>query len=319
MVGPDAKRSAFEYLNDRYQSSKRMKCRVLGLSRSTARRILVLRDDTQIEQMILDLLKNKEHRGIDWVYQKIRNMGIKWNRKRVLRVYRKLRLTLKRKKRKRIPPRETVPLLQPDNSNITWSMDFMSDALQGGRKIRILTLIDDYNRECLCVRVGISMPSEYVCRILGEVMEIKGKPNKIRTDNGPEFTSAYYKQWMKRINVEPVYIQPGKPAQNGYIERFNRTYREDVLDRYLFDEIGQAQILSEEWQEDYNYGHPHQSLGGMTPIGYKISRRKEMDSSESVKAKINDELAHKLSNSSALTDSTESNLLNAKLNFKPII
>ena len=195
----------------------------------------------------------------------------------------------------------------------------MSDALQGGRKIRILTLIDDFNRECLAVRVGISMPSEYVCRILEEVMEVKGKPNRIRTDNGPEFTSEYYTKWMKRMHVEPIYIQPGQPAQNGYIERFNRTYREDVLDRYLFDEIRQAQVLSEEWQEDYNYGHPHQSLGGMTPIGYKISRRKEKDSSESVKAKINDELTHTLTHSSALTDSPESNLLDAKQNFKPII
>lgn len=317
MVGPDAKRKAFNYLEQKYVTSKRMKCRVLGLSRTTQRRIRQTKDDTEVEQTILELLKNKEHRGIDWVYLKIRGMGIKWNRKRILRVYRKLRLTLKRKKRKRIPVRTRIELYQPECTNDTWSMDFMSDALCDGRKIRILTLIDDYNRECLALRVGISMPSERVCRLLDEIIELRGKPNRIRTDNGPEFTSQYYQRWMDEMQINTLYIQPGKPAQNAYIERFNRTYREDVLDRYLFNEIRQVQILSDEWQEEYNYEHPHQSLGGLTPMAFKYSRRKGIDSSESVKAMINDELTQQHTHSSALTDSPESNSLDANRIFKP--
>lgn len=319
MVRPDAKRKAFEYLDKKYQSSKRMKCRVLGLTRSTQRRKLQKPDDSEVEQAIKKILKNKEHRGIDWVYMKLRNDGYAWNRKKVLRVYRKLRLTLKLKTRKRIPHRPKSPMIQPESPNNTWSMDFMSDALSDGRKIRILTLIDDFNRECITLQIGISIPSERVCRILDQIIEHRGKPKAIRTDNGPEFTSNYYKDWMKHMNINTLYIQPGKPAQNAYIERFNRTYREDVLDRYLFNEVRQAQILSDEWQEEYNYGHPHQSLGGMTPIGYKISLCKEIDSSESVKAKVNGELSHLLPSSPALTDSPESNLLDAKRNFKPII
>ena len=120
----------------------------------------------------------------------------------------------------------------------------MSDSLEDGRKVRILNIIDDFNRESLAIEVGISISSERVTRILDWIIELKGKPENIRTDNGPEFTSHHYLQWCEANDINPNHIQPGKPNQNGYVERFNRTYREDVLNAYLFESLSQLQVMS---------------------------------------------------------------------------
>ena len=301
MVGPCAKRHAFDYLYSSYDTSKSLVCRTLDLYRSTQRRQST-KDDSEVEQKLIELSRKYSRRGVDWYYLKIRQQGHKWNRKRILRVYRKLNLKLRRKSKKRINRPYTERLSQPLHPNVTWSMDFMSDSLEDGRKVRILNIIDDYNRESLAIEVGISISSERVTRILDWVIELKGKPERIRTDNGPEFTSHHYMLWCEINGIRAKHIQPGKPNQNGYVERFNRTYREDVLDAYLFESISQLQVMSNKWQEDYNYGHPHQSLKGMTPIGFKYSRRKIIKDYETVKAKINDELI----SSSALTASTSS-------------
>ena len=137
-------------------------------------------------------------------------------------------------------------------------------------------------------------------RILDWIIELRGQPESIRTDNGPEFTSHHYAMWCEANDIQPHHIQPGKPNQNGYIERFNRTYREDVLDAYIFESLSQLQVMSNKWQEDYNNGHPHQSLKGMTPIGFKYSRSKSIEAYESVKAKVNE------GKPSTLTESTPS-------------
>jgi len=188
-------------------------------------------------------------------------------------------------------------------------MDFMSDALEDGRKVRLLNIIDDYNRECLAIEVGVSICSERVTRVLDWIIELRGKPGQIRTDNGPEFTAYYYLDWCKSNKIHPLFIQPGKPNQNGYVERFNRTFREDILDAYIFTSISQLQVMADKWKEDYNYGHPHQSLQGKSPIQFKYSRREFLEASEIVKAKMNDEPAHKPTQSSALTISPPSRML----------
>ena len=144
-------------------------------------------------------------------------------------------------------------------------MDFMSDSLITGRKIRILNVMDDYNREALCVQAEISIPSQRVIRALEDLIDWRGKPEQIRVDNGPEFTSNVFYDWCTSKGISVKYIQPGKPMQNGFIERFNRSYREEVLDAYLFDELSQVRILSEEWMEDYNTQRPHEALNGLTP------------------------------------------------------
>ena len=300
MVRPSAKRNVFRYLKDRYDVSQNLICRTINLYRSTLQRKST-KDDSEIEEKLLLLAKKYPTRGMDWYYLKIRQEGLKWNRKRVIRVYRKLNLKMRRKHKKRINRPYAEGLSQPIMSNVTWSMDFMSDALESGRKIRILNIIDDYNRESLAIEVGVSLPSDRVIRVLDWLIETRGKPESIRTDNGPEFTSHLYQQWCETNKITPKFIQPGKPNQNGYVERFNRTYREDVLDAYLFTDLEQVQIISEKWREEYNTGHPHQSLNGMTPIEFKYSRRKVIDAYDKVKAKMNGDLL-----SPALTISTPS-------------
>ena len=141
----------------------------------------------------------------------------------------------------------------------------MSDSLSDSRAFRILNVIDDHNRECLLSQGGISFPSGQVVRYLEELIEYYGKPKYIRTDNGPEFISNHYKTWCLNKNITPIYSEPGKPMQNGYVERFNRTFREDVLDAYLFHSLRQFQLIADEIIADYNDNHPHDSLDGKSP------------------------------------------------------
>ena len=152
--------------------------------------------------------------------------------------------------------------------NETWSMDFMSDSLSDGRTFRVINIIDDCNRECLKNKGSISYPSQSVIRELEQIGEEIGLPKYIRTDNGPEFTSKDYRQWCEKHKITRVYSEPGKPMQNGFVERFNRTFREDILDAYLFSSISQFNVLAEKWMEDYNNTHPHKSLGNKSPREY---------------------------------------------------
>lgn len=233
------------------------------------------------------MLKNIQQEELIGITSRADWKVINGTEKKVLRVYRKLGLVQRRKFKRRIPQNNGLSLAQPIIPNFCWSMDFMSDSLEDGRTVRVLNIIDDYNRECLTIRCDISFPSLRVIRILKELIECKGKPRNIRTDNGPEFISHDYKNWCEQNDINDVQIDPGKPNQNGYVERFNRTFREDILDAYIFTSITQLQIVIDNWKEQYNSGHPHQSLSGMTPEGFKYSRHKIIDAYENVKAKVN--------------------------------
>ena len=178
-------------------------------------------------------------------------------------------LNIRRKGKRRIPARVKEPLHQTSKINEIWSMDFMSDSLINGRRFRTLNIMDDYYRRAIAMEAAYCFPSVGVINVLEKVMEVQGKPAKIRVDNGPEFTSHEFKVWCKAKKIKLQFIQPGRPMQNAFIERLNRTFRQDVLDAYLFDDIYQVRDLAEEWIEDYNQHRPHESLGGMTPEGYK--------------------------------------------------
>jgi putative transposase len=177
-------------------------------------------------------------------------------------------LSKRRKKKRRIPNPEKRPLVVPDVMNDTWSIDFVEDRLENGRKIRTLNIIDDYNREALAMEVSFSFPAEQVIQVLSQCIEWRGKPRRIRSDNGTEFIAHKTKQFFRSIDVEHIPIQKGKPAQNGYIERFNRSYREGVLDAFILSTIHQAREETLCWMEDYNNHHPHESLGDKTPAEY---------------------------------------------------
>ena len=180
-------------------------------------------------------------------------------------MYRTLALHLKRKPKKRVPVRTAQALAVPERANQTWSLDFMSDALANGRAFRTLNVIDDFNREALWIEVDTSLPAERVVRVLEQLLEWRGKPTQIRMDNGPELISQRLESWATEKHIELLHIQPGKPVQNAYIERFNRTYREDVLDAYLFDDLEEVRTITERWLEDYNTIRPHEALQGVSP------------------------------------------------------
>ncbi|MCT1526935.1 integrase core domain-containing protein [Sphingobacterium hotanense] len=172
----------------------------------------------------------------------------------------------RRKTRRRLPTRVKQPLSIPDKPLKTWSLDFMSDVLTNKRKFRTLNIIDDFNRRAIAIEVAHSMPASKVTYLLERIIKEQGKPSRFRTDNGPEFISREFREWCADKEIEIQYIQPGRPMQNAYIERFNRTFRESILDAYLFEDTLQVQILAEEWLQDYNYKRPHESLGGKTPM-----------------------------------------------------
>ena len=228
------------------------------------------KDDQEVIDKLSELATELPTRGFDVYYKRIRREGHKWNRKRVLRVYRNMKLKLRRKHKKRITGRVKHPLAVPNELNQCWSMDFMSDTLSDGRRVRILNIIDDCNREVLAIDPGLNYPARKVVETLEQLEEEIGLPQTVRCDNGPEFISKTLSQWCKRKRVELRYTQPGKPMQNGYIERLNRFYREDVLDAYWFNDLHQLRTLSNTWMEDYNNNHPHESLGNKPPKEYRL-------------------------------------------------
>jgi putative transposase len=179
-------------------------------------------------------------------------------------------LHLKRKPKKRLPARAAQTLVVPLQANQTWSLDFMSDALSNGRAFRTLNVIDDFNREALWIEVDTSLPAERVVRVLEQLLFLRGKPARIRMDNGPELISQRLESWAKDRHIDLLHIQPGKPAQNAYIERFNRTYREEVLDAYLFDDLQEVRQITERWLEDYNTIRPHEALQGISPRQFAL-------------------------------------------------
>lgn len=240
------------------------------------------KDDSMVIKKLSELAVALPTRGFDSYYGRIRAEGIKWNRKRVLRVYRMLKLQKRRSYKRRLPDRVKEPLEQPLLPNVVWSADFMHDVLSNGRKIRVLNIIDDYNREALWVDVHFSYPGFKVVEALEILSMERGLPQSIRVDNGPEFIGKDFKQFCEEKGIRVQYIQPGKPTQNAYIERFNRTYREDILDAYLFEDIHQVNQLSKQWMKDYNNHHPHKALGGMSPKKYSANAQQVLTVENSI-------------------------------------
>ena len=206
--------------------------------------------------------------GFGKFFAMLRGNGKPWNHKRVHRVYCALKLNKRRKHRRRLPTRNPEPLSVPESVNQCWSADFMSDALWDGRRFRTFNVVDDYNREALSIEIDLSLPSERVIRVLEQLAMWRGYPRKLRFDNGPEFVSIAMADWAEQNNVELEFIKPGKPMQNGYIERFNRTYREAVLDMYIFETLEEVRSETRKWLETYNHDRPHKSLGDMSPRDY---------------------------------------------------
>jgi len=249
----------------KHKLSERQACQFLGISRTALRHQPKQVNDTEIEKLLIEISEWKPRWGCTKMYNYLRNQGYNWNHKKILRIYRQLGLNIKKKPKRRYPTRHPVPLFVPKHSNISWSMDFMSDSLDNGKKFRALNIIDDFNRECLEIEIDYSLPSLRVIRVLEKIAFWRGFPKQIRLDNGPEYISKKLMEWAEKRNIRLAYIQPGKPAQNGYVERFNRTYREDILDAYIFSSLNEVRLLTQDWVEEYNSIRPHDSLQGVSP------------------------------------------------------
>jgi len=229
------------------------------------------KDDSAVIEALQDLAFKHPSYGFRKLFAYLRRAGKQWNHKRVYRVYKLLKLNRKRRGKRRLPTRVKQPLTQQTLINQNWSMDFMSDSMVNSRKFRTFNVIDDCTREALAIEIDTSISAKRVIRILDRIITERGKPKTIRTDNGPEFTSKDMELWCKDNEINIQFIQPGKPMQNGYIERFNRLYREAILDAYLFFDLSEVRTLTEEWMEEYNFKRPHESLNNLTPNECKMN------------------------------------------------
>ena len=201
-------------------------------------------------------------------YDRLRLQGYLWNHKRVHRVYCAVRLNLPRRTKRRVPRRLRRPLVAPPVLNQPWALDFMADALYDQRRFRLLTIIDEGNREGLGIDVGTSIPARRVILVLEELIALHGRPAAIRVDNGPELVAQAFVDWCEQRRVAIHYIQPGKPDQNAFIERFNRSYRTEVLDAYLFESLAEVRALTKRWLVTYNQERPHDNLGRVPPLTF---------------------------------------------------
>jgi len=252
--------------------SERRACRILDVSRSVYRYQAQKTDEHQMEQALRQLAERHRSWGYGKMIDYLKHQGYGWNHKRIHRIYCNLALNLRRKPKKRLPARTAQTLAQPTEANVSWSLDFMSDSLANGRAFRTLNILDDYNREALWIEVDTSLPAERVIRVLELLLQWRGVPQQIRMDNGPELISQHLESWAKEHGIELAHIQPGKPAQNAYIERFNRTFRQDVLDAYLFHSLEEVRGIVEPWIEEYNAVRPHEALRGLSPYQFAMAK-----------------------------------------------
>ena len=232
-------------------------CHVVKLSRTAwyRRPVSSMERDQEVIEVLNEIVARKPRWGFWKLHDRLRLDGYCINHKRLHRVYCSMSLNLPRRTKRRLPPRPRRPLSLAQGLNQVWAIDFMADALYGGR----------WFREALAIEVAQSIPSLRVIRVLEQLIEMHGKPKALRLDNGAESTSIAFREWSQQRQIELWFIEPGKPDQNAFVERFNKTYRQEVLDAYLFESISQVRDISEMWIREYNEERPHDSLGRLPP------------------------------------------------------
>src|ERR1700722_14345093 len=257
------RRSDASWLRGEYAASERRVCGLMGIAVASYH-YRTTRSDEPLRAQLVALAREKPRFGYRRLHVLLGRSGEKVNHKRVHRVYREAGLMLQRKKRKHCV-RVGTPLLARTAANQEWALDFVHDAVECGRAIRVLSVVDAYTRECLALEVDTSFASRRVTRVLDAIMAERGIAGAIRCDNGPEFTSRHFLAWAVERQIEVIHIQPGKPTQNGRIESFHGRLREECLRVSWFQNLFDARRKIWAWRIEYNEERPHSSLGYRTP------------------------------------------------------
>lgn len=255
-----------QFMVEEHGVSQRQACSTLSVPRSSLQYNPTFKNDSPVINALQALVEKHPAIGFWQSHYRLRRKGYQWNHKKVYRVYTSLKLNIRRRFKKRLPTRVKQALFQPQAINHVWSIDFMSDSLWDGRKFRVLNVMDDYNREMLAMEADFSLPALRVIRVLEYLKEFRGLPKMIRVDNGPEFISHQLDEWCRKHSIFLLYIQPGKPMQNGYVERCNGSVRKELLNANVFYTLDEVRAYIDEWMLDYNNERPHKGLGYRAPV-----------------------------------------------------
>lgn len=262
MVGPKAKRAAATKVVEQFVISKARACRVLGLNRSTYDYEVTQQDDSLLKSRMLELAAKHRRYGLPRLHWYLHKEGLVKNHKRTERIYALLNLQLKNRKKKKMGSVLRFPRPKATASNEVWSMDFVSDRIESGRRIRCFNLVDDSTKECSGILVEHSISGNRITRFLDSLGIL---PKRLRCDNGPEFQSKALLEWAYLRGVEVEFIEPGKTIQNAFIESFNGRFRDECLNDHAFMNIEHARFIIERWRKEYNEERPHSGIGMKTP------------------------------------------------------
>ena len=259
------------FVHEEHGLSVSKACTALRISRSMFLYKPTLRDGSLVITTLLELAERYPRYGFAKYFAVLRREGYTWNHKRVYRIYRQLQLNMRRKEKRRLPSRAPVRLEAQTVVNGCWSVDFMGDALMHGQRFRTFNVLDDFSREVLAVEVDTNLPAARIIRVLDRIAAWRGYPTKMRMDNGPAFVSTQLVGWALQHGIDLEFTQPGKPTQNSYVERFNRTFREEVLNFYVFSRLSEIRTIVDAWVQEYNEQRPHESLGNFTPEEFALN------------------------------------------------
>jgi putative transposase len=263
------KKQMVSFLHAEFQVSERRACRVLGFWRSTQRHHSPKKEEDRVLVDRLRVLAQERPRfGYRRLHTLLRREGTAVNHKCVYRLYRAEGLAVRQKGRKKLTRAQRVQKPEVSAPNQRWSMDFVSDQLASGQRFRVFNVVDDFTRENLVMHVGTSITGADVVRRLAEVVAVRGCPASINTDNGPEFISKVLDQWTHELGIVHIFIPPGRPVENAYIESFNGRVRDECLNLHWFQSLSEARLVIAAWGEDYNQVRPHSSLNGQSPNAF---------------------------------------------------
>jgi putative transposase len=268
MVTPVARREAVGHLCESYEVSQRRACKAVGAERTSVRYRGARPDDGAIRARLRELAGQRRRFGYRRLHVLLSREGVHVNHKKLRRLYREERLQVRRRGGRKRALGTRAPMVLPDGPNQRWSLDFVSDALADGRRFRILAVVDDFTRECLCLAADTSLTGQRVARELDAVIAVRGRPRGCVSDNGTELTGTAILRWSQERQVAWHYIAPGKPQQNAFVESFNGRLRDELLNETLFTSLAHARAALAAWRDDYNMVRPHSAIGNQPPAVY---------------------------------------------------